>query len=52
MSTTPEDLQRRDVLKTVAAGMAVYVGAMATVSRNELREMVGDVRRRRTRKGA
>ncbi len=37
---------------TVAAGMAVYVGAMATVSRNELREMVGDVRRRRTRKGA
>ena len=37
---------------TVAAGIVVYVGAMATVSRNELREMVGDVRRRRTRKGA
>jgi peptidoglycan biosynthesis protein MviN/MurJ (putative lipid II flippase) len=37
---------------TVAAGMAVYGGAMAAVSRNELREMVGDVRRRRTRKGA
>ena len=37
---------------TVAAGMAVYGGAMAAVSRSELREMVGDVRRRKTRKGA
>jgi len=37
---------------TVVTGVVVYVGAMAIVSRNELREMLGDVWRRKTKKGA
>jgi hypothetical protein len=37
---------------TVVSGVVVYVGAMAIVSRNELREMLGDVWRRKTKKGA
>jgi len=36
---------------TVVTGVVVYVGAMAIVSRNELREMLGDVRRRKTKRG-
>ena len=36
---------------TVAVGMAVYAGLMVLVSRPELREMAGDFRHRRTRKG-
>ena len=37
---------------TVAAGMAVYGVLMVLTSKQELREMVGDFRRRRTRRGA
>lgn len=36
---------------TVLVGIAVYGGLMTLVSREELREMVGDFRRRRKRKG-
>lgn len=37
---------------TVAAGMAVYGVLMVLTSKQELREMVGDFRRRRARRGA